>query len=361
MNSKNALKICMVPKMSGVGGMVSFQQKFVNGLTARGVKVSYDLDDKRLDAVLVVGGTRNMLGLWRARRRGVPIVQRLDGMNWLHRIRSSRNYLPTGVRHYLRSEYGNLILAKIRANLATRIVYQSEFTRKWWHQVHGVSPVVNRVIYNGVDLDRYNPGGSETRPVDRYRILLVEGSLMGGYEQGMEIALRLVGRLAEAHSRNGDLLVELMVVGKASQELRKRSEKYLKQQQKEGLVFLNWAGQIPGDRIPAVDRGAHLLYSADVNAACPNSVIEALACGLPVVAFDTGSLPELVRKASGIIVAYGGNPWKLETPDISGLSTAAIEIVENQSRFRQAARQHAEDEFGLDKMVEEYLDFMVPQ
>ena len=54
----------------------------------------------------------------------------------------------------------------------------------------------------------------------------------------------------------------------------------------------------PRERIPELDRSAHLLYSADLNAACPKSVIEALACGLPVVAFDTGALPELVQGAN---------------------------------------------------------------
>ena len=44
----------------------------------------------------------------------------------------------------------------------------------------------------------------------------------------------------------------------------------------------------------------------------PNSVIEALACGLPVVSFDTGALPELVTPGAGRVVAYGGDPWRLD-------------------------------------------------
>jgi len=98
-----------------------------------------------------------------------------------------------------------------------------------------------------------------------------------------------------------------------------------------------------------------LLFAADINAACPNSTIEALACGLPVVAFDTGALHELVSGDAGRVVAYGGNPWLLEPADVPGLARAANEVLVDQPRFRQGARRRAEEAFGLDTMVEGYL------
>jgi len=96
-----------------------------------------------------------------------------------------------------------------------------------------------------------------------------------------------------------------------------------------------------------------------MNAACPNSTIEALACGLPVVAFDTGALPELVTGGAGRIVPYGGDPWKLDPPDVVALARAAAEVLENQTRFRAGARQRAEDAFGLERMVTGYLESLL--
>jgi glycosyltransferase involved in cell wall biosynthesis len=147
-----------------------------------------------------------------------------------------------------------------------------------------------------------------------------------------------------------------MVVGRITSDLQSSWEQRLADQEHYKELRINWAGLVPPERIPEVDRSAHLLYSADINAACPNSVIEALACGLPVVAFDTGALSELVQEGAGKIVSYGGDPWRLESPDVSALERAAVEILREQDTFRHAARARAEAAFSLDQMVESYLD-----
>jgi len=123
-------------------------------------------------------------------------------------------------------------------------------------------------------------------------------------------------------------------------------------------VPLQFAGLVPREQIPALDRSAHLLYAADINAACPNSVVEALACGLPVVSFATGALPELVTGDAGRIVPYGGDPWQLHPPDLDALARAAAEVLADQARFRAGARRRAEEALGLDPMVDAYLDVL---
>jgi glycosyltransferase involved in cell wall biosynthesis len=200
------------------------------------------------------------------------------------------------------------------------------------------------VVYNGVDLARYTPGGDGDVPQDRIRLLLVEGAIAGGYEWGLETAIKLAEGLQIAHSHK----IELMVVGRASATLQAASRKTTS-------ISLAFTGQVPPTQIPTLDRSAHLLYASDLNPACPNSAIEALACGLPVVAFDTGALPELIQSGAGRCVRYGGDPWKLEPPDITRLVDAAHDIIQNQSLYRPAARARAVEAFGLDQMLEGYL------
>lgn len=355
MKKAGSARVCMLPRLSGVSGMASFQHRLAAGLAARGVEVCYDLSDEPYAAVLVIGGTRQLAGVWRARQRGIPIIQRLDGMNWIHRRRR------TGLRHFLRAEYGNTLLALIRAHLADKVVYQSEFARCWWEQVRGPTHGPFAVIYNGVDLTTFTPDGQADRPDDRFRLLLVEGSLMGGYEQGLENAVALAQQVRDqgclAHRqrmKEKEAPVELMVVGRVTPELHSHWEK-------RAGVPLFWAGVVPRARIPAIDRSAHVLFSADIQAACPNSVIEALACGTPVVAFDTGALAEIVTAEAGKVVNYGSNAWQLEAPDIPALAEATIEILQNQERYRRGARARAEDAFGLEQMVDRYWEVLFDQ
>ena len=325
-----------------MGGPVSFYRRFIEGLNTRGYAVLPEPDWSQCAAVLVIGGTRRLDLLWQARLRGLRIVQRLNGMNWMHRKRR------THWKYYLRSEINNALLAHIRRNYADRIIYQSDFARSWWQTAYRMRPKPHSIVFNGVDLERFTPEGPGQPPLDHVRILLVEAHVSEGYEKGLESAISLTRQLGEQIAQP----VELMVVGQVADDLRTYWTQH-------GGIWVTWQGVVARDKIPEIDRSAHLLFSSDLNAACPNSVIEALACGLPVIGYATGALPELVSGESGRVVPYGSNYWNLEPPDVNVLSTAALEILSDLPAFRRAARQRAEAAFSADTMVEAYLAQLV--
>jgi len=340
-NAYNTLmpRICIVPYVQGLGGVTSFRLKFEDGLRARGIDVTHDLNQPA-DVVLVLAGTRHLLPLWKARRRGQRIVQRLDGVNWVHRVRWA------GVRYTVRAVYGNANLSFIRNRLADHVIYQSQFIKAWWDDWYRPARVPASVILNGVDLNQYSPSGLHERPSGHVRILLVEGSLSGALDSGLYSAVRLAEKLSQKTR------VELFVVSRVD----KRAQGRLRDRYPFRIQFME---SVPREQIPWLMRSSHLLFSAEVNPPCPNSVIEALACGLPVVGFDTGSLSEIVQGDAGRLAPYGADHWKLEPPDISGLVRAAEEVLDDQPRFRKAAREQAENTLGLDRMVDEYLKVLL--
>ena len=317
--------------------MASFRLKFEQGLTTRGIDVTYDLSAKS-DAVLVIAGTRFLPDLNRARRRGIRIVQRLDGVNWVQRVKWS------GVKYSVRAEYGNFMLSLIRSRFADRVIYQSQFIRKWWEDWYGVAKAPATVIVNGVDLNTYLSEGESERPTDKFRMLLLEGSLARGLNSGLFHAVSVAEKLSAKYP------MEIVVAGTVDEATKQ------KLQSKVPVKFL---GTVPRAEIPKLARSSHLMYCAEVNPPCPNSVIEAMACGLPVIGFDSGALRELVSEDAGCIVPYGANPWKLETPDISALAQAAGQVLEKQNQLRAAARKRAEAAFGLDQMVDSYLKVLL--
>jgi len=331
--------ICIVPRVEGPGGVTSFRLKFEDGLRTSGVDVTNDTS-REVDSILVLAGTRNLFPLWKARRRGIQIVQRLDGINWVHRVRWA------GPRYTIRAIYGNANLSFIRRRLADHVIYQSQFIKRWWDDWYRPARVPSTVILNGVNLNRYTPHGLHERPSGHYRLLVVEGSLAGGHNYGLFNATSLASALSKRFK------IELMIVGRVDG----RTKNKLTHQNNFRIQFMDTT---PRDHIPWLMRSSHLLFSAEVNPPCPNSVIEALACGLPVVGFDTGSLSELVQEDAGRLVPYGADPWRLQKPDIPALAEAATEVLLDQPLFRKSAREKAESAFDVEKMVDEYLNVLL--
>lgn len=330
-------RICITPFVQGTGGMASFRLKFEQGLKSRGIDITYDLDSD-FESLLVIAGTRFLPRLSRVRRRGIRVVQRLDGINWVHRVKWS------GARYTLRAVYGNFMLSLIRNRFADRVIYQSQFIRQWWEDWYGVADAPASVIINGVDLDTYTPEGDHERPTDVYRMLLLEGSLARGLNSGLFHAVNVAEKMSAKYP------MEIVVAGTVDESTQRKMQ---------SNIPVKFLGTVPREEIPKLARSSHLMYCAEVNPPCPNSVIESLACGLPVIGFDTGSLKELVGDEAGVIVPYGANPWMLETPDTDALAESAGEVIGKQSQFRAAARKRAEAEFGLDKMVESYLKVLL--
>ena len=106
---------------------------------------------------------------------------------------------------------------------------------------------------------------------------------------------------------------------------------------------VRYLGPVGPDRRSSVLGGAvALLHLIGFDEPFGFSVVEAMACGTPVVAFRRGSMPELIDDGrSGFLVA-----------DVEG---AAGAVADAGGLDRAAIRQWAVDRFGRDRMTDDYL------
>ena len=335
--------LCIVPVIESLTGPASFQLRLKAGLEQLGWEVQHDPARPDTQAILVIAATRHIGPLLQARRRGVRVVQRLNGINWIHRKRN------TGLGHYLRAEVRNRLLLFTRQSLAERVVYQSRFAQDWWHRVYGAAPGAEQVILNGVDLQAYSPQGAEQPPRDHIRVQVVEGHLAGGYEIGLDFALHYAAALERAAGQR----VQVVVAGQVDEAVRARAAQVFPS------AWVEYSGALKRSEIPALHRTAHLFFSAELNASCPNAVIEALACGCPVTGFAAGALPELVPDSAGRLAPYGGDPWNLDLPDFSALADQSLDLLAEQGRYRAGARQWAEARLGQAAMTAAYEQALI--
>jgi len=119
-------------------------------------------------------------------------------------------------------------------------------------------------------------------------------------------------------------------------------QQYVAPQLENGRV--EYRGSVgPAERNTLLGKAFAMLHPIHFNEPFGLSVIEAMACGTPVIAFNRGSMPELI--------VNGKNGFLVNSPD------AAIQAVSDIHKIdRNYCRHHVEKYFTADRMVEEYAE-----
>ncbi len=161
-----------------------------------------------------------------------------------------------------------------------------------------------RVVGNGVDIEKFYPEDRRACRqalglAEQARVLITVGGLVErkGFHRVIDCLPDLKGRLGDVH---------YLVVGGASGEGDMSGR--LRQQVKDlGLKErVHFLGAIAPERLRHVLSAADLFVLATRNEGWANVLLEAMACGLPIVTTDVGGNREVVcRDSLGIIVPFG--------------------------------------------------------
>jgi len=206
-------------------------------------------------------------------------------------------------------------------------------------------------ICNGVDLDRFRP--REFQSSDGMRACLPSGFVSPhtvvigsvGRMEAVKDPLTLVRSFIELVAARSELrdVARLVMVGDGS--LRQRVLAMLREANCDDIAWL------PGSRDDVADllRAMDLFVLPSLAEGISNTILEAMASGLPVVATDVGGNGELViRGETGSLV-----PRR----DTRAMSAAIARYLDDRSILAEqgsAARRVAEQRYGIDDMVGNY-------
>jgi sugar transferase (PEP-CTERM/EpsH1 system associated) len=201
-------------------------------------------------------------------------------------------------------------------------------------------------IFNGVDIDRFAPAAASARPPGcpfTEPGLCLAGTV--GRMQTVKAQPLLAKAFVLALTRRPDLRARLRLALVGDGPLRAECEAEL---QRAGLSGLGW---LPGGRddVPAVMQGLDLFVLPSLAEGISNTILEAMACGLPVVATRVGGNADLVEDGrTGQIVPAG---------DVQALADALCRWADDEAACRAAGaagRARVEALFSLPAMVAAY-------
>jgi glycosyltransferase involved in cell wall biosynthesis len=265
-----------------------------------------------------------LLGL--ARRRRVPIAVNQDGVAYPGWAGEATDELNRPLRRALLA--------------ADHVVYQSRFSKDSSDAFLGEPQGSWEVLHNAVDVEHFTPAA---QPASGGPVLLLGGDQTQAYR--LELALRTFARVLASQPE-----ALLLVAGRLVSPV----EPLLDELGLRARVEL--VGRYAQRDAPEIIRRAHVLLHTKVKDPCPSAVIEAMACGLPVVYPASGGTVELVGEEAGIGVPHPESWERDEPPSPEALAEAVTRVLANRDAYASAARRRAVERFALGPWLDRHAE-----
>jgi glycosyltransferase involved in cell wall biosynthesis len=237
----------------------------------------------------------------------------------------------THARDIFRSGINDRIL-RDKVLRADFVVCVSDYNKTHLLKRTGAPESLFRVVYNGVDLDRFHPAGEPAT-----NLVLGVGRLVP--KKGFPDLVSACRAIASRGTH-----VRLCIVGSGPMEPD------LADQARLSAVDLTLSGSLPQDELAGMYNRATVVVQPSVIPqdgnidSLPTVLLEAMASGRPVVSTRVGGIPEIVDEdVNGLIVEPG---------DIAALASAIERILADDKlgqRLGQAARMKAEAQFDVNR------------
>ena len=216
------------------------------------------------------------------------------------------------------------------------VIYQSAFCRESADHFLEPAPCPSSVLFNPVDLDAFTPATPSLRETpwrllaagthhQAYRVVGPIHALKLLRDRGHDARLTVAGELRWAHAeREFDAALA-----------------------KTGMTpFVARKPPFTQQEAVQIYRDAHVLLHPKYHDPCPTVPIEAMACGVPVVASRSGGMAELVGEDGGELIDVPLSWDSAAAPAADAMADAVERIMERWSERSRSARARAERLFG---------------
>ena len=222
---------------------------------------------------------------------------------------------------------------------ADGVVWQSAFTQKQAHKVLKIVPKKEAVIWNGADPDEFNVEPAKSKYPKN--MLLVAKWLTSKYERPHKRLKQMIKISEELCRRDPDLCV--WIAGE-----HKRNPTH------ERIISL---GKVSQPVLRSYYKLCDVMLNLCSHDSCPNTVVEALVAGVPVVSSFGGGTSELVE-GYGVVLPLDP-PWKYgiiksdKPPKIVNIDMVYDTV---QKLLAEKVRVKA-DHLYIDTIAQKYIDF----
>lgn len=241
----------------------------------------------------------------------------------------------------------NLLRRTLRPLIHRYVAVSSELA-SWLVDTVGVrSDRVSRIC-NGVDIERFHPRSNARLAFGPNGFATPFTMVVGtvGRMEAVKDTLTLVRAFLRLITTdvNAEKRLRLAIIGDGI--LREEAERLLRSSGAENLAW--FAGE--RNDIPEIMRGLDLFVLPSLREGISNTILEAMASGLPVIATRVGGNPELVEHGeTGVLVSPADPLAMAEAMRMYLMEPSQL------SRHGQAGRKRAEAKFNMETMVDGYL------
>ena len=310
-------------KYKNIGGPTTFMLNLKKELDNHGYRYSKSLQFAKGMFFPITEPIKNIQKIKRAKGK---IIQRLDGV--YYPSKHGKNYINK-----------NKLIKDIYENYSDMIIFQSKYSKQQCFEMLGSKQKNQyKIICNGTDKSIFYPG--KKKVLQNKVTFITTGNI-----RNQDMIMPVIEALDILKAKNYNFEFRLVRPLNLSNREDIVSKEYVVY--KDKMSIENVAKEL---------RQCDIFIYSHLNPPCPNSVIEAVSCGLPVVSFDSGSIKELCFFNTDLLAYVSSDIFQKYKDFNSQILAEKLELsIKKYAIYKLNALKHAHL-YSMTNCAKAYID-----